>query len=84
MNDKNSETPNRTLSQIYNNLKHLILNKRRSIKVKDMKNIDLLKDERLHDFENIGFILITGITEATLNDAITLAEATQKSDILTA
>ena len=51
--------------------------------MKDMKIIDLSKGEKPFDFENIGLILITGITESTLNDAITLAEAARELGVVT-
>ena len=38
--------------------------------MKAMKIIDLLKGEETLNFENTGLILMTGITESTLKDAI--------------
>lgn len=36
----------------------------------------------LYDFEDTGFILITGITESNLNDAVTLAESARKIEVV--
>ena len=49
-----------------------------------IKVVDILKNETLNDFEDSDFILITGITESTLDDAITLAESARESGIITA
>lgn len=51
--------------------------------MKDMKIIDLLKDEKPYELENTDLILITGITESTLNDAITIAESARESGVVT-
>ena len=52
--------------------------------MKDMKIIDLSKNEKPSDFENAGLILITNITESNLKDAITAAESARISENVTA
>ena len=51
--------------------------------MKDMKIIDLSRKEKPYDLEDSGFILITGITESNLNDAIKIAESARESEIVT-
>ena len=51
--------------------------------MKAMKIINQSEDEMPYDFEDAGFILITGITESNLNDAIPLAESASKSGVVT-
>ena len=50
--------------------------------MKAMKIIDLLKGEETLNFENTGLILMTGITESTLKDAITLAKSARESGVV--
>lgn len=45
--------------------------------------IDLSEDEMPYDFENTSLILITNITNSTLNNAVTLAESARESGIVT-
>ncbi len=51
--------------------------------MEDLKIIDLLKDEKPYSFEENRFILITGITESNLNDAIKIAESARNSGVVT-
>ena len=48
-----------------------------------IKIVDLSKDERPYDVEDSSCILITGITESNLNDAIRVAESARESGVVT-
>ena len=50
--------------------------------MKDLKIIDISKYEKTINFENTCLILITGVTESNLNDAITLAESARESGVI--
>ena len=53
-----------------------------AVKMRAMRIIDLSKSEKPSDFENTALILITGITESTLNNAITLAKSARESGVV--
>lgn len=53
-----------------------------AVKMRAMRIIDLSKNEKPSDFENTALILITGITESTLNNAITLAKSARESGVV--
>ena len=48
-----------------------------------LRIIDLSEDKKPSDFENTGLILITNITEANIESAITIAKSAQSSQAVT-